>query len=109
MKNPETYDKVRMMEMGYRSHRIPHMKKQSSSNKPLHELMQDGDVVIMLSNEIDFDIYDIGFVEMKDGEPYLIHISHENGKVVADPYPMSRLFKLEGQHFYGFRWLRPQE
>lgn len=109
LKNPDVYDKVRMMEMGYRSHRIPHMKKQSSSNKPLHELMQDGDIVIMLSNDIDFDIYDIGFVEMKDGEPYLIHISHENGLVVADPYPMSRLFKLEGQHFYGFRWLRPQD
>jgi len=109
MKNPDTYDKVRMMEMGYRSHRIPHMKKQSSSNKPLHELMKDGDIIIMLSNEIDFDIYDIGIVEMKEGEPYLIHISHENGKVITDPYPMSRLFKLEGQHFYGFRWLRPQE
>lgn len=109
MKNPDTYDKVRMMEMGYRSHRIPHMKKQSSSNKALHELLKNGDIIVLLSNEIDFDLYDIGFVEMKEGEPYLIHISRTDGKVVADPYPMSRLFKLEGQHFYGFRWLRPQE
>ena len=102
-------DKVRMNEMGYRSHRIPHLKKQSVANKPLHELMDDGDIIMMLSPEPDRDLYDIGFVELKEGEPYLIHISYDNGKVVADPYPLARLFKLESQHFYGYRWLRPQE
>lgn len=109
LKDEATYDKVRMIEMGYRSHRIPHMKKQSAGNKPLHELMKDGDIIMMLSPEIDFDVYDIGVVEMKDGQPHLIHISHGSGSVVEDPYPMSRLFKLEGQFFYGYRWLRPQE
>lgn len=109
LKDPKVYDKVRMMEMGYRSHRIPHLKKQSAANKPLHEIMKDGDIIMMLSQEIDFDIYDVGFIEMVDGEPHLIHISHENGNVTADPYPLSRLFKIDGQHFYGYRWLRPAE
>lgn len=107
LKNEETYDKVRMYEMGYRSLRIPHLKKQSMGNKSIHDLMRNGDIIMMLSPEIDYDIYDIGFVEMRDGEPYLIHISRDNGLVVADPYPVSRLFKLENQHFYGYRWLRP--
>ncbi len=109
LKNPEVLEKVKMNEMGYRSHRIPHLKKQSAANKPLHELMQTGDVIVMLSPQPDFDLYDIGVIEMRGGEPYLIHISHENGSVVADPYPLARLFKLDGQHFYGYRWLRPQE
>ena len=109
MKNPDVKDKVGMIEMGYRSHRIPHLKKQSIGNKDVKEMFQDGDIVIMLSNEIDYDVYDIGFVKMKDGEPYLIHISHDSGKVVEDPYPLTRLFKLEAQHFYGYRWLRPEE
>lgn len=109
MKDPAVADKVRMTEMGYRSHRIPHLKKQSASNKPLHELMDNGDIIIMLSPEIDFDYYDICFVEMKDGEPYLIHIAHDDPKVVADPFPMARRFKLDGQFFYGYRWFRPQE
>lgn len=107
--DPVVYDQVRMNEMGYRSHRIPHLKKQSAGNKPLHELMQTGDIILMLSPEQDRDIYDIGIVEMKDGEPYLIHMGHEKGVVEMDPYPLNRLFKLEGQHFYGYRWLRPQE
>ena len=107
--DPAVYDKVRMNEMGYRSHRIPHLKKQSIGNKSIHELMLDGDIIMMLTPEIDYDVYDIGIVEMRDGEPYLIHVDHDKGVVTEDPYPLSRLFKLEGQHFYGYRWLRPAE
>lgn len=109
LKDSTVLEKVKMTEMGYRSHRIPHLKKQSAGNKPLHELMEDGDIIIMLSQEIDKDVYDIGFIQLKNGEPYLIHISHENGKLTTDPYPLARLFKLEGQYFYGYRWLRPTE
>lgn len=107
--DPAVYDQVRMNEMGYRSHRIPHLKKQSVGNKPLHELMLDGDIILMLSPEPDTDIYDIGIIEMQNGEPYMIHINHDHGVVDVDSYPLSRLFKLEGQHFYGYRWLRPTE
>lgn len=107
MANPEIADKIRFLEMGFRSHRIPHMKKQSAGNKPLHELMENGDIIVMLSPEPDFDIYDIGIVEMREGEPYLIHISRNNGNVTSENIPLSRLFKLEGQHFYGYRWLKP--
>lgn len=109
LKDSTVYDKVKMTEMGYRSHRIPHMKKQSAGNRQLHELMENGDIIMMLTNEMDRDVYDIGFVEMRGGEPYLIHISHESGKVEEDPYPLSRLFKIDNQRFYGFRWLRPAE
>ena len=109
LRDSTVYDKVKMMEMGYRSHRIPHLKKQSAGNKSLHELMQNGDIIMMLSPELDYDVYDVGIIEMKGGEPYLIHISYENGKVTEDPYPLSRLFKIESQHFYGYRWLRPTE
>lgn len=109
MSNPDVKDKIRMIEMGYRSHRIPHLKKQSVGNKEIRELMEDGDIIIMLSNEPDYDVYDIGFVKMIDGEPHYIHISHDTGMVVEEPYPLSRLFKLENQHFYGYRWLRPTE
>ncbi len=109
MKSQEVKDKVQMIEMGYRSHRIPHLKKQSAGNKEIREMLADGDIIIMLSNEMDYDVYDIGIVKMKDGDPYLIHISHDTGKVEEDPYPMARLFKLESQHFYGYRWLRPEE
>lgn len=109
MKNPEVAEKVRINEFGYRSHRIPHLKKQSIGNKVMKDLLQNGDIIVMLPMEDDFDIYDIGIVSMEEGEPTLVHISKEKGEVVVDPYPLSRLFKIEGQHFYGYRWIRPVE
>lgn len=109
MADPETADKIKVMEYGYRSHRIPHLKKQSIGNKNVKELMQNGDVIILNSPESDFDIYDIGIVSIENGEPTLIHISKEKGAVALDPYPLPRLFKIEGQFFYGYRWLRPLE
>lgn len=107
--NPEILDKVKVVEFGYRSHRIPHLKKQSIGNKSVKELLQNGDIIIMNPPESDFDIYDIGFVSLENGEPYLIHISKETNEVRLDPYPLTRLFKIEGQFFYGYRWLRPIE
>lgn len=108
LKDDASYDKVRMTEMGYRSHKIPHLKKQIAGTKTFVELLKNGDIIIMLSPDVDYDLYDVGFVEMIDGEPHLIHISKETGKVTADEYPLERLFKLQNQHFYGFRWLRPE-
>lgn len=109
LKDDAAFEKVKMQEMGYRSHRIPHMKKQAVGNKEFIELLNNGDIIMLLCNDLDYDIYDIGFVEMKNGEPYLIHISQTSGKVETDPFPLARLFKINGQHFYGFRWLRPKE
>ena len=102
-------DKIKIVEMGYRSHRIPHQKKQSINNKSLLSAFEDGDIIMMLAPDHDFDVYDLGIVTIKDGQPYLIHISRQTGVVEEDDYPLPRLFKIEGQHFYGYRWLRPTE
>lgn len=109
LSDPEILEKVKIVEFGYKSHRIPHLKKQSIGNKIMKELLQNGDILIMNPPETDFDIYDIGIVSMEKGEPYLIHISRETNEVRLDPYPLTRLFKIEGQFFYGYRWLRPVE
>lgn len=101
--------KVKVTELGYRSHRIPHLKKQSIGNKNVKELLQNGDIIILSPMDNDFDIYDIGIVSIENGEPTLLHISREKGEVVLDPFPLQRLFKIEGQFFYGYRWLRPTE
>lgn len=109
LSNPEILDKVKVVEYGYRSHRLPHLKKQSIGNKNVKELLQEGDIIILSAMNNDFDIYDIGFVTFVNGEPTLIHVSHHTGGTLIDPFPLTRLFKNEGQYFYGYRWLRPVE
>lgn len=103
-----TADKVKTVEFGFRSHRIPHLKKQSIGDKKTKELIKNGDIIILCSPDTDFDIYDIGIISIENGEPTLIHIpKSKESKVQLDPYPVTRLFKNESQHFYGYRWLRP--
>ena len=109
MADSTTAQKIQVIEFGFRSHRIPHLKKQSISNKSMKELLQDGDIILLSPPDTDFDIYDIGFISMENGEPTFLHISREDGKVVLDPFPISRRFKIENQFFYGYRWLRPIE
>lgn len=102
-------EKIKVNEMGFRSHRIPHLKKQTIGNKSIKELLKEGDIIMMLSPNDDLDLYNVGFVSFKDSEPYFIHISPQTGIVVIDEYPISRRFKIDGQYFYGYRWLRPIE
>lgn len=109
LKDSVNLDKIKNIEMGLRSHRIPHLKKQTVNNKNAKDMMEDGDIIIMLPPENDYDIYDMGFVIKKNGEPYLIHISKDSETVELDPFPLARRFKVDGQFFYGFRWLRPIE
>lgn len=109
MADSAVFDKIKIMEMGFKSHRIPHLKKQSAGNKQIIENLQDGDIIMMLSPDLDYDLYDVGFIGMINGVPHLVHPSNQTGEVSADSYPLQRLFKLEGQYFYGFRWLRPTE
>ena len=109
LKDSSVLDRIKVIEMGFRSHRIPHLKKQSVGNKALQQHFQNGDIIILLPPDPDYDVYDMGIVEVKDGVPYLIHPSMQSGSIIEDEYPLQRLFKLEGQYFYGFRWLRPVE
>lgn len=109
MSDPDVAEKIRFNEFSFRSHRIPHLKKHSIGNKNIRQLMQNGDIIILLHPDADFDIYDIGIVSLENAEPTLIHFSKENNAIALDPYPLTRLFKVEGQFFYGFRWLHPVE
>ena len=109
LKDSLVNEKIRVMELGFRSHRIPHQKKHSISNKNIKENLQDGDIIVLLSPDIDFDVYDIGIVVLENGDPHLVHLSRQSGVITDEDYNIQRLFKIEGQYFYGYRWLRPTE
>ncbi len=103
-----TYEALRMVEMGYRTHKIPHLKKETISKKDILENLRDGDIIMMLSSDPRFDIYDVGIVHLQSDGPHFIHVSPTAGKVVEEADILPRWFKKENQYFYGYRWLRPE-
>lgn len=100
------FDRQKMLEMGFRSHKIPYMKRQSFEWKDVMEEMADGDIVMLLGNNPEFDWVTMGFVVRKDDGFHLVYASPEQGKVVIEEMPLSRYVKKNAARIYGYRWFR---
>ena len=100
------FDRQKMIEMGFRSHKIPYMKRQSFEWKDVESEMADGDIVMMLGNNPEFDWLAVGFVIQKEDGFHLLHASPEEGKVVLEEMPLSRYVKIYAGQIFGYRWFR---
>lgn len=103
------YDRMKMVEEGFRLLRIPYLKKESIGNKKDLALLRSGDIIAILSGNPDLDVQHVGFIEMRDGIAYLIHASKKEGKVVRESRPLSDYFKHDGRTAAGFRVLRVKD
>lgn len=101
------FERVRMTEMGFRTHRIPTMKKETIEKKEILEDLQDGDIILLVPSGDGIDLYDIGFVALREDGPHLIHLSPKTKTVVEEPETLQRYMKLMTKYFQGYRLLRP--
>lgn len=101
-----TFETVRMVEMGFRTHRIPSVKKEHIKKKEVIEELRNGDILLLVPNRDGIDIYDMGIIEMQNGVPYLIHLSPQTNEVIREKEELSRYMALMTKHFQGFRLLR---
>lgn len=104
-----TYEKVRMMEMGFRTHRVPLLKKEHIGKKDVAEELRPGDIIILNPQEDGIDIRVIGVVVEREDGQHLIYLSEEDGKVVETPTPLPRWMKIKTKYFNGFRIIRLQK
>lgn len=101
-----TFESVRMNEMGFRTHRIPVLKKETIQKKEVVDDLQDGDIIILVPNRDGVDMYDIGFISIEDGKPYLIHFSPQTKEIVKEKDTLPRYMQLVTKNFQGYRILR---
>ncbi len=80
--------KVKSIEMGYRSHRFPYIKREMLSLKDVTNALRDGDVVAITTRIKNLDVTHIGIIKKFDGVPHLLHASSAAGKVIIDPLPL---------------------
>ncbi|MCM1377394.1 MAG: DUF1460 domain-containing protein [Clostridium sp.] len=100
------YEKVRMTEMGFRTHKIPLLKKETITKKEITETLRDGDIIILNPQEDGIDIYEIGFITNREDGPHLIYYSPEEKQVVETKEPLARWMKVKTKHFNGYRIVR---
>lgn len=103
------FETVRMTEMGFRTHRVPSLKKETVKKKEVIDDLRDGDILIMVPNRDGIDCYDIGFIKFENGAPYLIHLSPQTHSVVKEKEDLARYMGLMTKHFQGYRLLRLKE
>ncbi|MCM1153280.1 MAG: DUF1460 domain-containing protein [Muribaculum sp.] len=101
-----TYAKVRMTEMGFRTHRVPTLKKETIQKKQLLSDLRDGDILVMNPQEDGIDYRYIGFIVNREDGPHFIHYSPEQKKIVEEKEILPRYFKLKTKIFNGYRIFR---
>lgn len=106
LKDSANFERQKMIEMGYRTHKIPHMKRESSDWKEIHAELRDGDLLMLLSSDPALDVFEIGFIVKRDDGFHFIHASEEAGKVVEETEPLGRYIKRNSKKTYGWRWMR---
>lgn len=100
------FEKVRMTEMGFRTHRVPALKRDHIKKKEVAGDLQNGDIIILVPYHDGVDYYDIGVIAMEAGEPYLVHLHPQKRIVVKESEPLARYMQLMAKHFQGFRLIR---
>lgn len=102
------YEKIKNVEIGYRSHRFPYIKTMDLGDKAIKAAFADGDAVALVTTMKDLDVTHMGFVVKIDGEPYLLHASSSDGKVEISQKPLADFMK-RNRSLAGVRVIRLKE
>lgn len=103
------FEKVRMTEMGFRTHRVPALKKETIKNKDVQEDLRNGDILILVPNRDGIDMYDMGVVVMREDGPHLIHVHPQTNMIEETEDTVMRYFPLMTKYFQGYRIVRALE
>ena len=99
---------IKAVERGYRNCRIPYIKTMDLSAKEVKPEFRNGDIVALLTKIKNLDVSHMGIVLVKEGEPYLLHASSSEGKVVVSAAPLAEYMK-KNRNLIGVRVFRLQD
>lgn len=84
-----TFDAIKNVEIGYRSHRYPIIKA-ARVGKAMKEFLEDGDIVAITTGKKGLDVSHMGIIVNIKGVKHLLHASSAAGKVTIDELPLDR-------------------
>lgn len=102
------FARLKNTEIGYRNHRFPYIKTIDMGRKETKTELRDGDAIALVTSIKNLDVSHMGFVVMKDGEPYMLHASTTGGKVEITERPLAQYLK-RNRNLIGVRVIRLNE
>lgn len=102
------YERIKNVEMGYRLHRFPYIKKERLLKKEVQKSLKDGDIIALTTKINGLDVSHMGIITFVDGLPHLLHASMTAEKVIIDPRPLHEYLR-RGKNLTGIRVIRLSE
>lgn len=109
LSDSSAFETVRMTEMGFRTHRIPTLKREAIKKKEIVEDLQAGDILILVPYGEGKDFYDLGIITLEQDGPHLIHLSPQTHKVEKEAEPLARYLGPLAKYYQGIRLVRVKD
>lgn len=107
LKDSATFEGIKNMEVGYRSHRFPYIKSARLTSKPVTNALKGGDIVALTTKTGGLDVSHVGLIVIEKDGPHLLHASSKEGKVVVDKLPLAEYMR-KSPNLTGIRVIRLQ-
>ncbi len=107
LKDSATFEGIKNMEVGYRSHRFPYIKSARLTSKPVTNALKGGDIVALTTKIGGLDVSHVGLIVIEKDGPHLLHASSREGKVVVDKLPLAEYMR-KSSNLTGIRVIRLQ-
>ena len=105
LKDDAIFEKVKNVEVGYRNHRFPYIKKESLNSDAVKKVVKRGDFVGLVTRMEGLDLSHLGIVEKDErGNLVLLDASSIGKKVMLEPVDMKTMLMKrksnEGVRFF---------
>ncbi len=107
LKDSATFEGIKNMEVGYRSHRFRYIKSARLTSKPVTNALKGGDIVALTTKIGGLDVSHVGLIVIEKDGPHLLHASSREGKVVVDKLPLAEYMR-KSSNLTGIRVIRLQ-
>lgn len=101
------YDRLKMLEMGFRNHQIPYISNGDLMNpKRFNPQAKDGDIFFLLTPDFNLDSREMGILTREGDKLLIIQISPSNGNVTLEDLPFENYIKRNVKRIQGARIIR---
>ncbi len=104
---PENYDRLRMLEMGFRNHQIPYISNGDLMNpKRFNPQAKDGDIFFLLTPDFNLDSREMGILSRDGDKLLIIQLSPSKDTVTLEELPFENYIKRNVKRIQGARIIR---
>lgn len=103
----KNYDRLKMLEMGFRNHQIPYISNGDLQNPNRFKTQaQDGDIFFLLTPDFNLDSREMGILTRDGDRLSIIHISPSKEKVTLEELSFEQYVKRNVKRIQGARIIR---